>query len=68
MHVRRDAILATEASLRARAKAHRVLKDHGQFLLWDVRIPRTEKKHRQAIMPLQIQLPDGKVGIGYGVK
>ncbi len=49
-------------------EAHRVLKDHGQFLLWDVRIPRTEKKHRQAIMPLQVQLPDETVGTGYGVQ
>jgi ubiquinone/menaquinone biosynthesis C-methylase UbiE len=49
-------------------EAHRVLKDKGQFLLWDVRIPRVEKKHRQFIVPLRVQLPDETVETGYGVK
>jgi len=49
-------------------EAHRVLKGSGQFLLWDVRIPRTEKKHRQFIVPLRVQLADETVETGYGVK
>lgn len=49
-------------------EAHRVLKGSGQFPLWDVRIPRTERKHRQFIVPLRVQLPDETVETGYGVK
>jgi len=47
-------------------EAHRVLKDTGQFLLWDVHIPRTEMK--QFIVPLQVHLPDETVETAYGVK
>ncbi len=49
-------------------EAYRVLKDNGQFLLWDVKIPGTEKKHREFIVPLKVQLPDETVETGYGVK
>jgi hypothetical protein len=49
-------------------ETHRVLRDNGQFLLWDVKIPRTEKKHRQFIVPLKVQLPNETVETGYGVK
>jgi len=49
-------------------EAHRVLKTDGQFLLWDAKIPSTEKEYRQFIVPLKIQLPDKTVETGYGVK
>lgn len=49
-------------------EAHRVLKDNGQFLLWDVKIPRTEMKYREFIVPLKVQLPDETVETAYGVK
>lgn len=49
-------------------EVHRVLKENGEFLLWDVRIPKTDKKHRQVIVPLKVQLPDETVGTGYGAK
>jgi SAM-dependent methyltransferase len=49
-------------------EAHRVLKDNGQFLLWDVRIPRTEKRFKEFIVPLKVQLPDETVETGYGVR
>ncbi len=49
-------------------EVHRVLRDNGQFFLWDVRIPRTDKKYRQVIVPLRIQLPKKTIGTGYGVK
>lgn len=49
-------------------EANRVLKDNGQFLLWDVRIPKIKKKHRQFIVPLRVQLPNETVETGYGVK
>jgi len=49
-------------------QAHRVLKDNGQFLLWDVQIPRTKKEYRQFIVPLKVQLPDKTVETGYGAR
>ncbi len=49
-------------------EAHRVLKENGQFLLWDVRIRKTEKEHREFIVPLRVQLPDELIETGYGVK
>lgn len=49
-------------------EAHRVLKDNGQFLVWDVEIPRTEKEYGQLIVPLKVQLPHETVETGYGVK
>jgi ubiquinone/menaquinone biosynthesis C-methylase UbiE len=49
-------------------ETHRVLKNNGQFLLWDVKIPRTEKKYRQFVVPLKVQLPGETVETGYGVK
>ena len=49
-------------------EAHRVLKDNGQFMVWDVKIPRTEKKHRQFIVPLKVQLANETVETGYGAK
>ncbi|MGD8545913.1 MAG: class I SAM-dependent methyltransferase [Candidatus Bathyarchaeota archaeon] len=49
-------------------EAHRVLKDNGQFLLWDVKIPKTEIKYREFIVPLKVQLPDETVETAYGVK
>ncbi len=49
-------------------EAHRVLKANGQFLLWDVTIPETEREYRQFIVPLRVQLPAKKVETGYGAK
>ncbi len=49
-------------------EAHRVLKDNGQFLLWDAKIPEMKKKYRQIIVRLKVQLPDETVKTGYGVR
>ncbi len=49
-------------------EAHRVLKANGQFLLWDVAIPTTEKEYRQFVVPLKVQLPNATVETGYGAK
>ncbi len=49
-------------------EAFRVLKSNGQFLLWDVRIPRIEKKPRQFIASLRVRLLDETVETGYGVR
>ena len=49
-------------------EVHRVLKDDGRFLLWDVRIPESVKEYKQFIVPLKIQIQDEVVETGYGVK
>jgi ubiquinone/menaquinone biosynthesis C-methylase UbiE len=49
-------------------EAYRVLKANGQFLLWDVKIPATEKEYRQFIVPLKVKLPEKRVETGYGAK
>jgi SAM-dependent methyltransferase len=49
-------------------EVHRVLKDNGQFLLWDVKILRTRTQYREFIVPLTVQLPNETVETGYGVK
>jgi SAM-dependent methyltransferase len=49
-------------------EVHKVLKDNGQFLLWDVKILRTRTQYREFIVPLTVRLPDETVETGYGVK
>jgi ubiquinone/menaquinone biosynthesis C-methylase UbiE len=49
-------------------EVNRVLKDNGQFLLWDVRIPSMTEQFRQFIVPLKVQLPNETVQTGYGVR
>ncbi|UCD96920.1 MAG: class I SAM-dependent methyltransferase [Candidatus Bathyarchaeota archaeon] len=49
-------------------EVNKVLKDNGQFLLWDVRIPSLKKQNRQFIVPLTVQLPNETVQTGYGVR
>jgi len=49
-------------------ETHRVLRDNGRFLVWDVRIPMAEEECNQFIAPLKIQLPNEVVETGYGVK
>ncbi|MFB0543511.1 MAG: class I SAM-dependent methyltransferase [Candidatus Bathyarchaeia archaeon] len=49
-------------------EVNRVLKENGRFLIWDVRIPERVKDARGFTIPLEIILPDEKVGTGYGVK
>lgn len=60
-------ISKTEHS-RVFGEVHRVLKDNGQFLLWDVKIPKTEMKYREFLVPLKVQLPDETVETAYGVR
>lgn len=49
-------------------ETHRVLRDNGRFLMWDVNIPMAEEECDQFIVPLKIQLPNEVVETGYGVK
>jgi len=49
-------------------EVHRVLKDKGRFLIWDVRIPIAEGNFEQFIVPLKIKIPEEIIETGYGVK
>lgn len=49
-------------------EVHRVLKDKGRFLIWDVRIPVAEKNFEQFIVPLKVKIPEAIIETGYGVK
>lgn len=47
---------------------HRVLKDGGSFLLWDVSIPENRKDYRGFTVRLKIRLPEEQIETAYGVK
>jgi ubiquinone/menaquinone biosynthesis C-methylase UbiE len=49
-------------------EVHRVLKQNGKFLLWDVEIPEKLKHYKGFIARLKIKLPSGEIETGYGVK
>jgi ubiquinone/menaquinone biosynthesis C-methylase UbiE len=49
-------------------EVYRVLTENGKFAVWDVRIPASERKFKEFIVPLRITLPDEVVETGYGVK
>lgn len=49
-------------------EVYRVLKEHGRFLIWDVRIPQRVEDKPFFLLPLEIILPEEKVEAGYGVK
>jgi ubiquinone/menaquinone biosynthesis C-methylase UbiE len=46
----------------------RVLKDHGRFLIWDVRIPDNVVGYKAFIVHLKVKLPNEEVGTGYGAR
>ena len=54
--------------LRVFEEVHRVLKDDGRFLVWDVRIPERHGDYKAFIVRLKIGLPDEEIETGYGVK
>jgi len=49
-------------------EVHRVLKDDGRFLVWDVKIPERHGDYKAFIVRLKVRLPDEEVETGYGVK
>jgi SAM-dependent methyltransferase len=49
-------------------EAHRVLKDDGKFLIWDVRIPERHGDYKAFVVRLKVQLPNEEIETGYGVK
>lgn len=46
----------------------RVLKDHGRFLIWDVRIPDNVAGYKVFIVHLKVKLLNEEVETGYGVR
>jgi len=49
-------------------EVHRVLKDNGRFLIWDVRIIESHKKYKDFVVLLRVKLPSEEIETGYGVK
>ena len=49
-------------------EVHRVLKDHGKFLLWDAKIPQKRRDYDVFAVRLKIRLPNEDVETGYGTK
>jgi len=50
------------------SEVHRVLRDGGKFLIWDVRIPDEAEVKPFFLVQLEISLPEEAVTTGYGVK
>ena len=49
-------------------EAHRVLKDNGKLLIWDVKIPERFGDYKAFMVRLKVRLPDEEIEAGYGVK
>ena len=49
-------------------EVHRVLKEEGRFLIWDVEIPEKVEGKHFFLVRLEISLPGEKVNTGYGVR
>jgi len=49
-------------------EAHRVLKDNGKLLLWDVKIPEKLGDYKAFMVRLKVRLPNEETEAGYGVK
>jgi ubiquinone/menaquinone biosynthesis C-methylase UbiE len=49
-------------------EAHRVLKDKGRLLLWDVKIPDKFEDYKAFMVRLRVRLPHEEIEVGYGVK
>lgn len=60
--------IPTNKHLKVYEEAHRVLKDHGKLLLWDVKIPENLGDYKAFIARLNVKLPTGEVEAGYGVE
>ncbi len=50
------------------SEVHRVLRDGGRFLIWDVRIPDEAEGKPFFMVRLEVSLPNETVTTGYGVK
>jgi len=54
--------------LRVFREVYRVLKNHGKFLIWDVKIPRETWDYKAFTVRLKIRLLNEEVETGYGSK
>jgi SAM-dependent methyltransferase len=52
--------------LKVFSQVHKVLKNSGRFLLWDIKIPDRNKDFRVFAVRLKIKLPNEEVETGYG--
>ncbi|MDH5792096.1 MAG: class I SAM-dependent methyltransferase [Candidatus Bathyarchaeota archaeon] len=57
-----------EKQERVSREVHRVLKEEGRFLIWDVEIPEKVEGKPFFLVRLEISLPGEKVNTGYGVR
>ena len=49
-------------------EVHRVLKNSGRFLIWDVKIRERNKQYSVFMVPLRVKLSSEDIETGYGVK
>lgn len=49
-------------------EVHRVLKNNGRFLVWDVKIPVRFGGYRAFMVRLKVRMPSEEIEAGYGVK
>lgn len=49
-------------------EVHRVLKDNGRFLVWDVKIPERFGGYKAFMVRLKVRMPSEEIEAGYGVK
>jgi len=48
---------------------YRVLKSHGEFVVWDVKIPKKDKERKDLFMVwLEVQIGDTMIDTGYGTR
>ena len=50
------------------SEVHRVLRDGGRYMIWDVRIPDEAEGKPFFMVQLEVSLPEERVNTGYGVK
>ncbi len=60
--------IPTDKHLKVFKEAYRVLKNHGRFLVWDVRIPEKRGDYKAFLLRLKVRLPTEETEAGYGVK
>ena len=60
--------IPNEKHLKVFTEAHRVLRDKGKFLVWDVRIPEKHGDYTVFMVNLKIRLPKEEIETSYGVR
>jgi len=60
--------IPNDMHLKVFKEAHRVLKDHGKFLVWDIKIPKKRGDYTGFAASLKVRLPNEEIETGYGIK